>query len=377
LTNTSIYGKMIPVSEIGFWNRYQKISPCSARREMPRTTIADVARVAGVSKATVSRVLAGQTKYVREETRQRVLKAVDKLGYHPSTAARSLKSKRSFTLGVVGYGLEYFGPSCTLSGIEQQASKLGYTILLHLIRQPETDNVEQLLHNMLSRYIDGIIWAVPEIGRNRAWLEDKALKPSVPIIFLSMEPQPDQFVVAVDNYSGGLLATRHLIAQGCQHIGLITGPLDWWEARQRRLGWQAAIESVGLSPKHSLVAEGNWETSSGEYALAQLLTRCPEIDGVFVCNDRMALGALKTARQMGRRVPQDLAMVGFDDTQDSAYFYPSLSTVRQDMVELGRRAVRELGKEIESSQSGDPLIPRAVLLRPDLIVRESSLLTET
>jgi LacI family transcriptional regulator len=343
---------------------------------MPRTTIGDVARVAGVSKATVSRVLAGQTRYVREETRQRVLKAVDELGYLPSNAARSLKSKRSFTLGIVGYGLEYFGPSCTLSGIEQEASKLGYTILLHLVRQPETNNVGQLLRKMQSRYVDGFIWAVPEIGRNRAWLEDKALKPPVPIVFLSMEPQPDQFVVTVDNHSGGLLATRHLIAQGCQNIGLITGPLDWWEARQRKLAWQGALESAGLPPKHSLVAEGNWATSSGENGLAQLLTRHPEIDGVFVCNDRMALGALKTARQLGRRVPQDLAMVGFDDTQDSAYFYPSLSTVRQDMVELGRRAVRELGKVIEANQRGDPLAPKTVLLQPELIVRASSLVTE-
>jgi LacI family transcriptional regulator len=340
---------------------------------MPRTTIADVARTAGVSKATVSRVFAGQTKHVREETRQRVLKAVDKLGYHPSSAARSLKSKRSFTLGIVGYGLEYFGPSCTLSGIEQEASKLGYTILLHLVRQPETNNIEQLLSKMDSRYVDGIIWAVPEIGENRAWLKSKIHKISVPIVFLSMEPQPDQFVVVVDNYSGGLLATRHLITQGCQNIGLITGPLDWWEARQRKLGWQGALESVGLPAKDSFIAEGNWSISSGEYGLAQLLTRHPEIDGVFACNDRMALGALKAARQLGRRVPKDLAMVGFDDTQDSAYFYPSLSTVRQDMIELGRRAVRELGKEIEANQSGDPPTPKTVLLQPELIVRESSL----
>jgi LacI family transcriptional regulator len=343
---------------------------------MPRTTIADVARIAGVSKATVSRVLAGQTKYVREETRQRILKAVEELGYHPSNAARSLKSKRSFTLGIVGYGLEYFGPSCTLSGIEQEASALGYTVLLHLIRQPETNNVEQLLNKMHSRYVDGIIWAVPEIGENRAWLQDRVYKPPVPIVFLSMEPQPDQFVVAVDNYSGGLLATRHLIAQGCQNIGLITGPLDWWEARQRKLGWRGALESAGLPPQDSFIAEGNWSTSSGEYGLTQLLTRHPEIDGVFACNDRMALGALKTARQMGRRVPEDLAMVGFDDTPDAAYFYPSLSTVRQDMIELGRRAVRELGKEIEANRNGDPLNPKTVLLRPELIVRESSLLAE-
>jgi LacI family transcriptional regulator len=341
---------------------------------MPRTTIADVARTAGVSKATVSRVLGGQTRYVREETRQRVLKAVDALGYHPSSAARSLKSKRSFTLGIVGYGLEYFGPACTLSGIEQEASKLGYTILLHLVRQPETNNVEQLLRKMGSRYVDGIIWAVPEIGENRSWLGNKPPSLSVPIVFLSMEPQPEQFVVAMDNYSGGLLATRHLIAQGCQNIGLITGPLDWWEARQRKLGWQKALESVGLPQNDGFIVEGTWSTASGERGLSQLLNRQPEIDGVFACNDRMALGALKAARELGRQVPQDLAMVGFDDTQDSAYFYPSLSTVRQDITELGRRAVRELGMEIQASQSGDPATPKTVLLRPELIVRDSSLL---
>ena len=342
---------------------------------MPRTTIADVAHAAGVSKATVSRVLAGQTKYLREETRQRVLKAIERLAYHPSNAARSLKSKRSFTLGIVGYGLEYYGPSCTLSGVEQEASELGYTILLHLIRQPETNNVEELLRKMHSRYVDGIIWAVPEIGDNRFWLKSKTYRPSIPIVFLSMEPQSDQFVVSVDNYGGGLMATRHLIAQGCQGIGVITGPLDWWEARERKRGWQEALESVGLF-KDSFVTEGNWSVTSGELGLNQLLTRHPEIDGVFACNDRMALGALKTARQLGRQVPRDLAIIGFDDTQDAAYYYPPLSTVRQDMVELGRRAVRKLGKVIETERSGDSAAPENILLQPELIVRESSLLAE-
>jgi LacI family transcriptional regulator len=343
---------------------------------MPRTTIADVARVAGVSKTTVSRVLAGQTKYVRDGTRQRVLKVIDELGYHPSSAARSLKSKRSFTLGIVGYGFEFYGPSCTLSGIEQEASKLGYTVLLNLIRQPETNSVEELLGKMLSRYVDGIIWAVPEIGDNRAWVRHKTHRLSVPIVFLSMEPQPDQFVVAIDNYSGGLLATRHLITRGCQNIGLITGPLDWWEARQRKLGWRGALGSVGLPRKDSLIAEGNWSPVSGERGLSQLLTRHPEIDGVFACNDQMALGALKTARQLGRRVPEDLAIVGFDDIPEAAYFYPPLSTVRQDMVKLGCRAVRELGKVIEANRSADPLPPETILLQPELIVRKSSILTE-
>ncbi|MFN2285793.1 MAG: LacI family DNA-binding transcriptional regulator [Anaerolineae bacterium] len=341
---------------------------------MSRTTIADVARAAGVSKATVSRVLGGQTKYIREQTRQRVKKAVAELGYHPSDTARSLKSKRSCALGIVGYGLEFFGPSCTISGIEQEASELGYTLLLNLIRQPETNNVEELLESMQSRYVDGIIWAVPEIGENHAWLNDKKHWPSVPIVFLSTEPHPDRFVAVVDNYNGGLMATRHLIAQGCQNIGLITGPLDWWEARQRKLGWKDALESVGLPRKEGFVAEGNWSAISGEHGLTQLLSRYPEIDGVFACNDRMAVGALKTARKLGRRVPEDLAIIGYDNVQDAEYFYPALSTMRQDMIELGRLAVRKLGQVIEAEQNGVASPPEPVVLQPELIVRTSSLL---
>jgi len=342
---------------------------------MSRPTIGDVARAAGVSKTTVSRVLAGKTKYVRTETRQRVLTAIDELEYQPSSAARSLKSKRSFALGIVGYGLEYFGPSCTLSGIEQEASELGYTILLHLIRQPETNNVEQLMKKMRSRYVDGIIWAVPEIGDNHDWLEEAPPQPSIPIVFLTMKPQPDQFVVAIDNYSGGLEATRHLIAQGCRHIGLITGPLDWWEARQRKLGWQDALHSVGLPAKNSLIVEGNWSAISGERGLKQLLTRHPEVDGLFASNDRMALGALKAARERGLQIPRDVAIIGFDDMPDAAYFCPALSTIRQDLGRLGRYAVRELSQAIESSQNGNEFTPKTVSIQPQLIVRESSIRT--
>lgn len=338
-----------------------------------RVTIKRVAREAGVSTQTVSRVINNRPD-VAPATRQRVLEVVNRLGYQPSQVARSLIQGRSLTLGVIGYGLEYFGPSCTLSGIEQEASNLGYTVLLSLIRQPETNDVEGLLGEMLSHHVDGIIWAVPEIGENRAWLREKTHSVSVPIVFLSMKPQPDELIVAVDNYGGGLVATRHLITQGCRSIGLITGPLDWWEARQRKLGWKEALEGVGLPSKDILVTEGNWSAASGERGLTQLLARQPEIDGVFACNDQMALGALKTARRLGRRVPEDLAIVGFDDIPEAAYFFPPLSTVRQDMVDLGRRAVRELGEVLEASHNDDSYASTTVLLQPELIVRESSIL---
>lgn len=336
-----------------------------------RVTIRQVAKESGVSTQTVSRVI-NYHPNVAPETRRRVLQVIDRLGYQPSNIARSLIQGYSGTLGVVGYGLEYFGPSRTLSGIEQQANELGYSLLLSLMRQPERNDVERVLRDMLSRYVDGIIWAMPEIGNNRDWIQQETPQFSVPIVFLSMEPHPNLTVVAVDNRSGGRMATEHLLEQGYQTIGLITGPLDWWEARQRQLGWQDALNEAGS--EDNLVVEGDWTAESGELGLRQLLEQRPDVDAVFVCNDQMALGALQAARQMGIRVPEDLGLVGFDDIPESAYFYPPLSTVRQDMVELGRCAVRDLGSIIEASQQGGAAVePRAILLQPQLVIRESSI----
>lgn len=335
-----------------------------------RVTITQVAAEAGVSTQTVSRVI-NHHPNVAPETRRRVLQVIDRLGYQPSNIARSLIQGYSRTVGVVGYGLEYFGPSRTLSGIEQQANELGYSLLLSLMRHPEKNDVEQVLRDMLSRYVDGIIWAMPEIGNNRDWIQQGTPQLSVPIVFLSMEPQPNLSVVAVDNRSGGRMATEHLLDQGYRTIGLITGPLDWWEARQRRLGWQDALQEAGI--EDDLVVEGDWTAESGERGLRQLLKQRPDIDAVFVCNDQMALGALQAARQLGIRVPADLGLVGFDDIPESAYFYPPLSTVRQDMVELGRCAVRELGCIIEAHQQGRAVEPKVILLQPKLIIRESSI----
>jgi len=335
-------------------------------------TIKEVAEEAGVSTQTVSRVL-NRRPDVAPETRQRVQQIIDQLGYQPSYVARSLVQGRSFTLGVVGWGLEYFGPSRNLSGIEQQANELGYTLLLSLVRQPERSDIEQILRELLSRQVDGIVWAVPEVGNNREWIEKEAPRSSVPLIFLSMQPQPDLSVVAVDNRSGGRMATKHLLDQGHQNVGLITGPLAWWEARQRQFGWEYALKEPGITIQNSLVVEGDWKAASGERGLRRLLEQRPDVDAVFVSNDQMALGALQAARQMGLRVPEELAIVGFDDIPESVYFYPPLSTIRQDMVELGRCAVRELGRMIEATQQAKAVVePKTILLQPELVVRESS-----
>jgi LacI family transcriptional regulator len=343
---------------------------------MGKVTIRDVASAAGVSRQTVSRVLNSKPD-VAPETRQRVLEIIEQLGYRPSSIARSLTQGRSFTLGVVSYGVQYFGPSHTLAGIERQANRMGYALHLSLVDNPSESGV-QLLHDLLSYHVDGILWAISEIGNNRDWAEREICQLNVPVVFLDMRPCPNLSVVNMDNRSGGAIATRHLLDQGYRRIGLITGPLDWWAARQRRSGWQDALEEAGLLVEEDLVVEGTWSAASGERGLRRLLEQRPDVDAVFACNDQMALGALKAARETGRRVPEDMAVVGYDDVPEAAFFSPPLSTVRQDLNELGRIAVQELGCLIEAKQQEPQDVePRPIVLQPQLIVRESSGVSKT
>ena len=336
-------------------------------------TLQDVARLAGVSTKTVSRVVNDQGE-ISESTRLRVQAAIEQLGYRPNITARNLVSGRSDTLAVMASGLEYYGPSHTLVGIEQQSYDLGYSLLLSLLPRPDDTNVNPVLDTFIARRVDGIIWAVPEVGENRAWIKSDWLKHLPPIVFLSMEPQPELPVVAVDNRSGAALATQHLLDQGRRRIGLISGPLSWWEARERYAGWRDTLQRADLQVSPSLVVNGDWTAASGEQGMRELLERQPDIDAVFACNDQMALGALGVAHQLGRRIPQDLAIVGFDNTPESAFFWPPLTTVYQQLVDAGCIAVQTLHKLIEARrQDKDEIESAATILAPELVIRASSL----
>lgn len=335
-------------------------------------TIKQVAQQAGVSTQTVSRVLNNRPD-VAPETRQRVQQIIKQLGYRPSAIARSLIRQRSHTLGVVTAGLRYIGPSRTLNGITGQAEAMGYALLLKKLPKFDTDDVEPILNSLLARQVDGIIWAVPEVGNNRDWLLGRLPQLPVPIIFLTMHQQAGLSVVAVDNRFGARMATEHLLEQGYRHIGHVAGPLSWWEARQRKAGWQDALLAAGLQPDDNHWAEGNWSSESGEGAICQLLDQYPELDAVFVANDQMALSALYVAGRRGLKVPQDLGVVGFDGIPEAAYFCPPLTTVHHNLHELGHTAVQHMVQMIETSREGkDVYDPGVVWLKPRLIIRESS-----
>jgi LacI family transcriptional regulator len=337
-----------------------------------KVTIRDVAAAAGVSHQTVSRVINDRPD-VAEETRQRVWHVIEELGYQPSAIARSLIQQRSFTLGVVIAGLKYVGPSRTLNGITKQSEEMGYTLLLKELPRFDTNDVEPLLNSLRARQVDGIIWAVPEIGSNRDWLQSQPPELPIPMIFLTMQTRSDLFVVSVDNYTGGRIATEHLLEQGYRHIGHISGPLDWWEARQRKAGWQDALSEIGAQVADNHWEPGNWSSASGEQAIRKLLDGYPEMEAVFVANDQMALSVLQVACEKGLQVPQDLAVVGFDGIPETAYYWPPLTTVYQDQQKLGCTAVRELVQIIEANQQDKAVVePKTISLQPELIARQSS-----
>ncbi len=336
------------------------------------TTIKQVAKEAQVSIQTVSRVINDRPD-VSEETRDRVLEVIARLDYRPNAIARGLVSRRSQTLGVVGTAPEFYGPSRTVVGIERQANALGYSVLLSIVHEPSTEEIDPILTNLLSRQVEGIVWAVPEIGNNRSWVQHQVPQIAVPIVFLTMQPRSELSVVALDNRAGGRLATEHLVEQGYRQIGLITGPLDWWEARERKLGWEDALSTAGIQYDDRQIFEGDWGAASGEQAFIKLCERFPEMDALFASNDQMAQGVLHGAWISGLRVPDDLAIVGFDDIPEASYFIPPLTTVRQPSEEIGRSAVRVLNGLVDARHRTGSLTPaEPYSLEPELVIRSSS-----
>jgi len=336
-----------------------------------KATLKEVAQAAGVSTQTVSRVV-NQRPDVAEDTRAHIQELILKLGYQPNTIARSLITRRTHTLGVVATGLEYYGPSTILVGIQQEAEALGFSLTLLLTHEPEKEDFSSTLFDLAGRQVDGILWAVPPVGQNRTKTVAPILHQLPPILFLN-QPDPAFSVAAIDNRLGAVLAVDHLLHQGYQHIGMITGPETWWEAAERRAGWAAALTAAGQHPDSRLVSAGDWTAAGGERAFLELIQHFPELNSVFVSNDQMALGVYKAARDLGKNIPDQLGIVGFDDYPEAAFFLPSLTTIRQPLRELGAVAVREIVKLIQCPKDLHlNQLPTSVLLKPQLILREST-----
>jgi DNA-binding LacI/PurR family transcriptional regulator len=337
-----------------------------------RITIKQIAQEAGVSTQTVSRVL-NKRADVASETRQRVQAIIDRHSYRPSQLARSLRGHTN-TIGVVTSDLHHYGPSHTLTGIAEQARLLGYTLYLSLIQDFNETTVDNIIQNMLAQHVEGIIWAaVEKVTEVEQGVMQKLANLPIPVA-ANRNPRPGLTVVYGDNCLGGELATKHLLDQGYRIVGHISGPMDEWSAQQRLLGWQNALRSAGLSPDESLVVNGDWTPAGGTRCLRQLLQQRPDIDAVFVANDQMALGVFRAAKELNRRIPQNLGIVGYDNIPESAYFEPPLTTIHQgqDLIENGRLLVQELDRAIQARNQNKAYQPQIIVVPPRLIIRVSS-----
>jgi LacI family transcriptional regulator len=332
-----------------------------------RITIKEIARMCGVSTQTVSRVI-NKRPDVSPATRAAVEAAIAATGFAPSAVARSLVHRRSQTLGVIVAGLRYFGVAQTLNGITEESQAAGYGVLLKEIESTDTVDIGPVIQFMIAHRVEGIIFAAPQLGTNIATVRAQLPAGLPPIVFLKSEPSPAFSTIVIDNYGGARQATAHLLALGRRRIGHLAGPLPWREAQDRHDGWRDAVRDAGLEP--GPVVLGTWTPASGESGFEQLLALDPDLDGLFVANDQMALGVLHVAHRRGIAVPDDIAVVGFDGLDEAAHFTPTLTTVVQPLRELGELAVREvLG--IASEKRGQETV-RSLTLATQLIVRESA-----
>ncbi len=332
-------------------------------------TIADVAMRAGVSTATVSRVLSGAVR-ARPHTRERVLSAVRELGYRPSNIARSLKLQRTQTIGLIITDVEnpYFAE--LVRAIEDVAHELGYVLVL-CNGADDVDREAAYLEVLAERRVDGIIIATGAIGdRHAEWLAHAP----VPVVMVNWEASIGGVpAILSDNRSGGRMAAEFLLRLGHRRIGYVTAPSAHAAAAPRLEGVRDALFDQGLLADCLTIAEGDAHVSGGQRAMDELLARTPELTAVICYNDMTAMGAIRSLHAHGRRVPQDVSVVGFDNLDLAAYLDPPLTTMHQEKARMGRWAVERLAGLIRAGVSSiDGGSADVVRLPVTLMVREST-----
>ncbi|MEJ2640899.1 MAG: LacI family DNA-binding transcriptional regulator [Desulfosarcinaceae bacterium] len=337
----------------------------------PKLTIKDVARACGVSTQTISRVLNDRVD-VSQSTREKVLAVIDQMGYQPSAFARGMRQK-SMTLGVILAGLQHKGISTTLKGITQEAEIHGFNLILKELPSFKAKELKPLIQSLMAHQVMGIIYAAPEVGDNWSQVQAKRPPSCPPIVFLKGNSSSAPITISIDNYAGAYEMTRHLIEQRYRHIGHLSGPLDWFEARERKRGWTQALADAGRPVNDAAWSEGAWDPASGRDAFERLSARYPKMDAVFVANDQMALAVLNAAHQHGLGVPQQLGVAGFDGISESAYYLPPLTTIKQNFRELGAFAVRKILHLQEAEKKFPEVAADTTILTPELVVRESTL----
>lgn len=323
-----------------------------------RVVMADVAARAGVSVMTVSRVLNGFLG-VSGDTRRRVEEAVGHLGYQANTAARVLAGGRSRTLGVIAVETQQFGPSHALFGIEAAARAAGHG-LSFVTLSPTGSDMAETLDRLRASHVEGVIAIAPVEGVINALAD---VHSELPFVVAGGDPGVRFPTVSLDQEQGALRATQHLLDRGHATVHHVRGPKGWRDAEGRVRGWTSALRIAGAPRPRPLV--GDWSAASG-YRVGQRLVNQAGVTAVFAANDQMALGLIRAFHDAGRSIPDDVSVVGFDDTPESAYFVPSLTTIRQDFNELGRQCVALMRSLLDDHEADRRVVPA------ELVEREST-----
>ena len=320
--------------------------------------MSDVAALAGVSQQTVSRVLNDHPN-VSVTTKALVRDAIATLGYRRNLSARALATGRSHVVGVIAQNTTLFGPSSTIEGLSVAALDVGMALSLSHLREFDRQSMRGVVDGLMSQGVAGIILLLPV-----RLAEDviDVVPPEVPVVTVDGPPDRRGANVLVDQHAGAILATEHLLDHGHTGVWHVAGPETWNDSRARESGWSSVLAARGLEAPP--VIRADWSPRSG-YRAGQLLARIPDCTAVFATNDHVALGLCRALAEHGRRVPEDVSVVGYDDVPESEFFSPPLTTVRQDFVQLGQEGLGLLVEQIRAGERG----VRQVLIDPVLVER--------
>ncbi|MFT3798699.1 LacI family DNA-binding transcriptional regulator [Microbacterium sp.] len=323
-----------------------------------RPSIRDVARLAGVSHQTVSRVLNDHPS-IRPETRERVRRVMHDLSYSPNRAARALVTSRSQMIGILAESSGHYGPAASIAAISVAAREHGYGVTTANIDPADPESIPATLSHLIGQAIEGLIVIAPQVRVVRAIAAQRL---DIPYVTLQSVEIAGDHALAVDQVAGARMATRHLLERGHRAIYHLAGPQDWIEAEARMRGFLDEMGAWDVATTAPIL--GDWTAEFGYYAGRELL-RVRDFTAIFASNDEMALGVLHAIRESGVDCPRDVSVVGFDDIPAAAHLWPPLTTVRQDFPELGRRCVEVLlGAPRQQGAAG--------MIHPELIVRGST-----
>ncbi len=330
-------------------------------------TISDIAKMANVSKATVSRVINNKPEGVGKETRENILKIIEESGFQPSMVARGLVTKKTKSIGLIITDIDNSFYPQLVRGAEDYANKLGYSLFLcNSANNPEKE--KEYIKVFLEKSVDGVILSssMNETSYHYNILESK----NTPLVVLDRCIDGDHYDASVffDNFRGAYIAVNYLINNGHKNIAFISGPKSLVISQNRLRGYRMALEERNIKVKEDIIVEGDFQFESGYKRAAELIDQGKEFTAIFAGNDLMAIGSIKALKSRNIKIPDQVEIIGFDNVDISRFIEPQLSTIGQPAYEMGVRGAEQLIKLIE----GKKIVNKNIILEPELILRETT-----